>query len=170
MFICTAEAAAMPPPDSETACIMIAASVIPRPAPPDSDGIAMPSQPAPASAAWKSCGKPPSRSFLSQYSSPKSVQICSIAARMACCSSLNEKSTMVFLASFALREPMRASHASVRSRERPHRFIARERFDLVARVTEIAKDSQRMLAEHWRRQSEWVAFAVEANRLAHGFD
>ena len=36
----------MPAPDSEIARIMIAASMIPRPAPPNSSGIQMPSQPA----------------------------------------------------------------------------------------------------------------------------
>ena len=65
------EAAAMPPPDSATACIMIAASVMPSPAPPTSSGMAMPSQPASAIDMWKSCGKTPSRSRSSQYSSGK---------------------------------------------------------------------------------------------------
>jgi Cu2+-exporting ATPase len=80
--IAGAGAAAMPPPDSETVCIMIAASVMPRPAPPTSVGMAMPSHPALASAAWKSCGNPPSRSFFNQYSSPKPAQIFSTAVRM----------------------------------------------------------------------------------------
>ena len=40
----------MAAPDSAIACIMIAASVMPRPAPPYSSGMAMPSQPACASA------------------------------------------------------------------------------------------------------------------------
>ena len=39
------EAAVIPPPDSATACIMIAASVMPRPAPPTASGMATPSQP-----------------------------------------------------------------------------------------------------------------------------
>ena len=45
-----ADAAVMPPPASATACIMIAASVMPRPAPPTDSGMAMPSQPASAMA------------------------------------------------------------------------------------------------------------------------
>ena len=57
MFMCTAEAPEKPAPDSATACIISAASVMPSPAPPCSGGIAMPSQPASASARWKSCGK-----------------------------------------------------------------------------------------------------------------
>ena len=65
-FICTAEAPDMPAPDSAMVRIMIAASVMPRPEPPYSSGMQMPSQPASASALWKSAGKPPSLSFFSQ--------------------------------------------------------------------------------------------------------
>ncbi len=43
-----AEAPDIAAPDSATACIMIAASVMPRPAPPYASGIAIPSQPASA--------------------------------------------------------------------------------------------------------------------------
>jgi acyl-CoA synthetase (AMP-forming)/AMP-acid ligase II len=52
-------------------CIMIAASVMPRPAPPKAwrHRDAEPAGVAPAR--WKSCGKPPSRSFCSQYSASK---------------------------------------------------------------------------------------------------
>ncbi len=60
------EAAVIPPPDSATACIMIAASVMPRPAPPTLSGIATPSQPASAMVLWNWCGKTPSRSRSSQ--------------------------------------------------------------------------------------------------------
>src|SRR5689334_20454136 len=42
----------------------------------------MPSQPASASALWKSAGKPPSLSFFSQYSSSKRVQILATASRI----------------------------------------------------------------------------------------
>ena len=66
MFMCTAEAPDMPAPDSAMACIMMAASVMPSPEPPYASGMAMPSQPASASALWKSCGKPPSLSLASQ--------------------------------------------------------------------------------------------------------
>src|SRR5262245_66497436 len=52
----------------------------------------MPSQPCSAKARWKSCGKPPSRSRASQYSSGKRAQIFSIAARIACCSAEKENS------------------------------------------------------------------------------
>ncbi len=65
-FICIAEAPDMPAPDSEMVRIMIAASVMPRPEPPYSSGMQIPSQPASASALWKSAGKPPSLSFFSQ--------------------------------------------------------------------------------------------------------
>ena len=65
-FMCTAEAPDMPAPDSEIVRIMIAASVMPSPDPPYSSGMQMPSQPASASAMWKSAGKPPSLSFFSQ--------------------------------------------------------------------------------------------------------
>ena len=44
-------------PDLATACIRIAASVMPRPAPPDASGIAMPSQLPSAMAAKKASGK-----------------------------------------------------------------------------------------------------------------
>src|SRR5665213_2647919 len=43
-FICTADAPDMPAPDSEIARIMIAASDMPRPEPPYSSGIQIPSQ------------------------------------------------------------------------------------------------------------------------------
>ena len=55
-FICTADAPDIPAPDSEIVRIMIAASVIPKPEPPYSSGMQMPSQPASASALWKSAG------------------------------------------------------------------------------------------------------------------
>jgi hypothetical protein len=58
--------AAIPPPDSATACIMIAASVMPRPAPPTASGIASPSHPAWAIDVWKSDGKTPLLSRSSQ--------------------------------------------------------------------------------------------------------
>ena len=60
------DAAAIPPPDSATAVIMIAASVMPRPAPPTASGMARPSQPAAAIDWWKSRGKTPSWSRSSQ--------------------------------------------------------------------------------------------------------
>jgi hypothetical protein len=49
-LIWTEDVAAMPPPWLATSCIMIAASVTPRPAPPYSSGMVMPSQPASAMA------------------------------------------------------------------------------------------------------------------------
>jgi hypothetical protein len=66
MFMCTADAPDRPAPVAEMVCIIKAASLMPRPAPPYSSGIAMPSQPESASARWKSCGNPPSRSLRSQ--------------------------------------------------------------------------------------------------------
>ena len=45
-FMWTADAPDMPAPDSEIVRIMIAASVMPRPEPPYSSGMQMPSQPA----------------------------------------------------------------------------------------------------------------------------
>ena len=48
----TAEVALMPPPWLATSFIMMAASVTPRPAPPYSAGMVMPSQPASAIARW----------------------------------------------------------------------------------------------------------------------
>jgi hypothetical protein len=66
MFMCTAEAPENPAPDSAIACIITAASVMPRPAPPYGSGIAMPSQPSRAIAWWKSAGNSPSRSRSSQ--------------------------------------------------------------------------------------------------------
>ena len=64
--MCTAEAPEKPAPDSAIACIITAASVMPRPEPPNSSGIAMPSQPSLASAWCSSAGKPPALSFFSQ--------------------------------------------------------------------------------------------------------
>ena len=66
MFMCTAEAPLKPAPDCATACMTMAASVMPSPLPPYSSGIATPSQPPSAIARWNSCGKPPSVSFFSQ--------------------------------------------------------------------------------------------------------
>ena len=66
MFMWIAEAPLIAAPDSATACIMIAASVIPSPAPPNASGMAMPSHLPFAIAAWNSCGKAPSRSCSSQ--------------------------------------------------------------------------------------------------------
>jgi hypothetical protein len=45
MFMCTADAPDMPAPDCAIACIMIAASVTPRPAPPYCSGIRNPEPP-----------------------------------------------------------------------------------------------------------------------------
>ena len=53
MFMCSAEAPDSPAPLSATACIISAASVMPRPAPPNSCGMAMPSQPSLAKAAME---------------------------------------------------------------------------------------------------------------------
>ena len=51
MFMWTAEQPLIAAPDSAMARIISAASVTPRPAPPTSGGMAMPSQPASATAA-----------------------------------------------------------------------------------------------------------------------
>ena len=48
--MCTDDAADMPAPDWAIVCIMIAASVMPRPAPPYASAMRMPSQPPSASA------------------------------------------------------------------------------------------------------------------------
>ena len=66
MLICTVEQAAKAPAECATSCIMIAASVTPRPAPPYSSGIAMPSQPPSAIALANSNGKEWVLSFSSQ--------------------------------------------------------------------------------------------------------
>ena len=66
MFMWIADAPESPAPVAEIVCIISAASVMPSPAPPCASGIAIPSQPASASARWKSSGKPPSRSLRSQ--------------------------------------------------------------------------------------------------------
>jgi hypothetical protein len=50
MFMCTADAPEKPAPDSAIACIITAASEMPRPAPPNASGMAMPSHPSLASA------------------------------------------------------------------------------------------------------------------------
>ena len=66
MFMWMAEAPLMQAPEAAIVSIMIAASRMPRPPPPCSSGMAMPSQPPLAIAAWNSCGKTPSRSLRSQ--------------------------------------------------------------------------------------------------------
>jgi hypothetical protein len=45
MLMCTVEQAAKAPAEAPIVCIMIAASVTPRPAPPYSGGMVMPSHP-----------------------------------------------------------------------------------------------------------------------------
>ena len=60
------DAAAMPPPWLATSFIITAASVTPRPAPPYSTGMVIPSQPACAIARWNSNGNTPSSSRASQ--------------------------------------------------------------------------------------------------------
>ena len=87
MFMCTAEAPLNPAPDCATACMTMAASVMPRPLPPYSSGIATPSQPASAIARWNSCGNAPSVSFCSQYSSPKRSHSRATASRISSCAS-----------------------------------------------------------------------------------
>ena len=91
IFMCTAEAPENPAPDCATACMTIAASVMPRPLPPYSSGIATPSQPASAIARWNSCGNAPSVSFCSQYSSPKRSHSRATASRISSCSAVNAK-------------------------------------------------------------------------------
>ena len=63
---CTEATAAMAPSLRATSCIMMAASVTPRPAPPYSVGMVIPSQPASAMARWNSNGNFPSSSRASQ--------------------------------------------------------------------------------------------------------
>ncbi|MOA43097.1 hypothetical protein D3C78_1652160 [compost metagenome] len=84
MFMCTADAPDMPAPEALMVCIINAASVMPRPEPPYSSGMQMPSQPDSASAACSSNGKPPSRSFCSQYSSSKRSQMRATASHRDC--------------------------------------------------------------------------------------
>jgi hypothetical protein len=80
----TAEAPLMAAPDSAIACIITAASVMPSPDPPNSLGIATPSQPPSRMASKKSCGKIPSRSRCSQYSSGKREHSFRMVSRMSC--------------------------------------------------------------------------------------
>ena len=82
----------MPPPWLATSCSMITASVTPRPAPPYSGGIVMPSQPASAIARWNSRGNSPSSSRASQYSSSNERTTALTPSRIARWSSLMEKS------------------------------------------------------------------------------
>src|SRR3972149_617458 len=92
MFKCAADAPDSPAPEADIVCIMSAASVMPRPAPPCSSGIAIPSQPDSASTRWKSSGNPPSRSLRSQYSASNGVHRRSIASRICSLSGVNGKS------------------------------------------------------------------------------
>jgi hypothetical protein len=83
MFMWIAEQPEKPAPLSATVIITSAASRMPRPAPPQADGIAMPSQPASANALWKSAGKALSASRLRQYSAPKRAASFFTASRIA---------------------------------------------------------------------------------------
>src|SRR5690348_10814196 len=75
----------------------------------------MPSHPASAIARWNSCGKPPSSSLRSQYSSPNRSQSRSTAARISCCSGVNVR---LILTSSRLSEyrPLRAHLYSILNR------------------------------------------------------
>ena len=66
MFRCSALAPEKPAPLSATACMAMAASVRPRPEPPNSTGMAAPSQPASAMAVTKASGKSPVSSVRRQ--------------------------------------------------------------------------------------------------------
>ena len=61
-----ADAPDMPAPEAAMVCTSVAASRMPRPAPPSSVGMHTPSQPASVIAWWNSLGKPPSWSLRSQ--------------------------------------------------------------------------------------------------------
>ena len=87
-----ADAPDMQAPDSATACIRIAASVMPSPAPPYSSGIAMPSQLPAAMAAKKVSGKVAVWSRSSQYPSSNRPQSFSTSSRICCCASVRAKS------------------------------------------------------------------------------
>ena len=73
MFMWIAEQPLMAAPDAATVRIASAASVTPRPAPPASRGMATPSHPAAAIAAWNSCGKVAVRSRSRQYAESNSA-------------------------------------------------------------------------------------------------
>ncbi len=90
MFRWMALAPEKPAPDWATACIMIAASVRPRPAPPTLSGMATPSQPPCAMAATNSSGKIPVSSVRRQYSSSKPTHSLATPSRMASCSSVSQ--------------------------------------------------------------------------------
>ncbi len=66
MLMWIAEQAAKVPAEEPTVCIITEASVTPRPAPPQSSGMAMPSQPPSAMARVNSTGKVWVRSFSDQ--------------------------------------------------------------------------------------------------------
>ncbi len=66
MLMWTVEQAAKAPAEWPISCIMMQASVTPRPAPPYSAGMAMPSQPPSAMALANSKGKAWLRSFSAQ--------------------------------------------------------------------------------------------------------
>jgi hypothetical protein len=72
-----------PAPERATACIMIEASIRPRPEPPTSSGMAMPSQPPSAMALVNSSGQFPVSSVLRQYSASNWLHTAATASRIA---------------------------------------------------------------------------------------
>ncbi len=57
ILMCTVDAALMAPAERAMVCIMMAASVMPSPEPPNASGMAMPSQPPSTSASRNASGK-----------------------------------------------------------------------------------------------------------------
>ena len=82
MFMWIAEQPLIAAPDAATVRIASAASVTPRPAPPTSSGMAIPSQPASAIAAWNSCGKVAVRSRSRHQAGSKPSQTRETAVTM----------------------------------------------------------------------------------------
>src|SRR5262249_54105252 len=137
-FMWIADAPDMPAPDSAMVRIMIAASRMPRPEPPYSSGMQMPSQPASASALWKSAGKTPPLFFFSQNASSKRVQILLTASRIDSWLAVSAKSI-----------------GSILCCKRPGDAVVDHCRDLVGREAGLAENFLAMLVEP-RREPRWL--------------
>src|SRR6266700_2665470 len=174
MFMWIDEAPENPAPDAATSCIINAASLMPSPAPPYAVGMAMPSQPALAMAAWNSSGKSPVSSFASQYSGVKSAQSRATAARILCCSTEREKSIAAVLAQTdALRQGARGEGRSLFPCASTRRRVNPRRSTLENGKTENERDSRRLgiaLRRHAARNDQPGASAIGVRHVVapHG--
>ena len=96
-FVAPPPEAVVPAPEAAISDRRMQASVMPKPAPPYSRGMAMPSQPALANSSKNSCGYSPVLSLILQYSQSNFRARLRTSVRMSSCSSVKPKSIDILL-------------------------------------------------------------------------